>query len=497
MASGVNFKTYDPVAQLIASGGGSGGGGLPSTGGTMTGDINMTVPSKIIQCQAPSGVCDLTNKQYVDNAISIAIAALGSPLLPLSGGTMTGAIIQPLAPVNPNDLANKAYVDSKVSTPNSIPGTSITNNSITNTQLAPGAAADNINAGPDGAINPAKISGGPFLLLTGGTMSGAITQPVAPINPDDLTNKTYVDSKVSTPNSIPGTSITNNSITNTQIAPGTITNTEIANNTITSSNIQDGTITGTDIAPATVANSNIVPGPASTIKGTNSLANVDDFVIGTGLILSPGAGPTLSVDPASLVKADNTQFGMVQFDTTGDLRQSAANSGIAKLKQPSPGVIVINTGFDASGNFVSSKAGALVGTSVPDASTYIYDNLEFQIPLVSPVALQMRLVTGSGFVAGGAQPYWETTGPVQFVTGRKAYRTLDTVTFKYLSERVLNEPLGNTTVIAPWDVSTSTNGGPVEIFNVFVDDGIDPAAYRITEFYFSPNFFLIIERLTG
>ena len=33
MASGINFKIYDPVAQLVATGGGGGGGtGLPLTG---------------------------------------------------------------------------------------------------------------------------------------------------------------------------------------------------------------------------------------------------------------------------------------------------------------------------------------------------------------------------------------------------------------------------------------------------------------------------------
>ncbi|ADO00357.1 hypothetical protein WIV_gp014 [Wiseana iridescent virus] len=106
---------------------------------------------------------------------------------------MTGAISQPLAPVTANDLTNKAYVDGLLSAPGSIPGTSITNNSITNTQLAPGAAAANINAGPPGAINASQIAGGPFLPLAGGAMTGAISQPLAPIAVNDLTNKAYVD----------------------------------------------------------------------------------------------------------------------------------------------------------------------------------------------------------------------------------------------------------------------------------------------------------------
>jgi hypothetical protein len=93
------------VAQLIATGGG--GGGLPSTGGTMTGNLNMQMPFKVVQCEPPVGPCDLTNKAYVDSLIG------GGPFLPLTGGTMTGEILQPLAPSTGNSLANKTYVDAQ------------------------------------------------------------------------------------------------------------------------------------------------------------------------------------------------------------------------------------------------------------------------------------------------------------------------------------------------------------------------------------------------
>ncbi|CCV02212.1 hypothetical protein IIV30_017L [Invertebrate iridescent virus 30] len=151
MANALNFKIYDPVAQLVATGGGS-GGGLPLTGGTLTGNLILTSPSKVIQSQAPTTANDLTNKGYVDSLIG------GGPFLPLSGGTMSGQIVQALAPVAPNDVANKAYVDS-------------------------------------------LIGGGPFLPLTGGTVSGNVIlsspaklqQNQAPTVGDDLTNKTYTD----------------------------------------------------------------------------------------------------------------------------------------------------------------------------------------------------------------------------------------------------------------------------------------------------------------
>ncbi len=45
------------------------------------------------------------------------------------------------------------------------PGGNIAANTITAGELAPGAAAANINSGPAGSINSSQISGGPFYLL--------------------------------------------------------------------------------------------------------------------------------------------------------------------------------------------------------------------------------------------------------------------------------------------------------------------------------------------
>ncbi|CCV02121.1 hypothetical protein IIV25_103L [Invertebrate iridovirus 25] len=491
MASGVNFKIYDPVTQLVATGGG--GGGLPLTGGTLTGNLTMSPGTKIIQSQAPSGPNDLTNKAYVDN--------LFAGYLPLAGGTMTGAITQPLAPVAANDLANKAYVDSLVSVPGSIPGASITNNSITNTQLAPGSAAANVAAGPDGSILPSKIQGGLLPLSGGGPMTGAITQPIAPTSANDVTNKAYVDGAIGVPNSIPGSSIVNGSITNNQITAGTITNVEIANNTITGSNIALGTITGANIAPATVTNSNIVPGPASTIKGTNSLSNVDDCVVGGGLSLSAGAGPTLTLNPATIQESGNSQFGVMKFDPLGDFKQTGVASGIARLKQPASGVVSVNASFDIGGNFVSASAGAISGRIVDNDTEFFYDNLVFKMNSTSPRSLMARLVTSPsvnpGFIGYG-QPYWENPGPTEFVTGKVILRYLDTTTFKYLSERVAGEPIGSTYVDPAWDTSTAdpnAGTGSTEIYSFYLNDGVENGGFRITCIHFDTTSFICAERL--
>ena len=107
-----SFKIYDPVAQLVASGAGS-GGGLPLTGGALSGNLTMTFPAKIQQSQAPSVGDDLTNKAYVDGLVA------GGPFLPLAGGTLVGNVImgspnkiqQNQAPSVGDDLVNKTYAD--------------------------------------------------------------------------------------------------------------------------------------------------------------------------------------------------------------------------------------------------------------------------------------------------------------------------------------------------------------------------------------------------
>jgi hypothetical protein len=94
----INFKTYDQIAQLIASGGS--GSSLPLTGGTLMGNLNMGLTYKVIQRQTPANACDLVNLVYAQ-----------STYLSLTGGTMSGPIVQPSPPGQPNELANKAYVD--------------------------------------------------------------------------------------------------------------------------------------------------------------------------------------------------------------------------------------------------------------------------------------------------------------------------------------------------------------------------------------------------
>lgn len=371
-----SFTIYDPLEELAAqvaeleNGGGS-GGGLPSSGGTLSGDLTLTPPAKVIQSQAPVNPDDLTNKAYVDNAIANA------PYLPLAGGTMSGQILQPLAPTTANDLVNKAYVDSAVG----------------------------------------SGSGGPYLPLTGGTMSGAIVQPIAPVSANDVVNKAYVDTKLATPGSIPGSSI---------------------------------------------------------------------------------------------IPAGNTQFGTIEFDPSGDLTQTATNSGIALLKQPATGTVAVDVGFDSTGKFVSTKLGTVLSSGLlVDGAAFTAGNLMLTVSNLPPRSLQIHFVSGpGGYIAGSAQPYWDSgTPPTANDIGRYIYRNVGTTGYVYLSQRVTGEPTGSTLTEEPFDTSGNTDpselgAGFVEIYNIYVNDNVDNGVFRITVNQVNvptgtSNSYIAVERLSA
>ena len=127
-------------------------GFLPTTGGTMTGNITMGGSSKVTQATAPTDNADLTNKQYVDQKI-----AASAYTLPVASSSTLGGV----------------------------------------------KIGENVNVTEDGTISVTIPSVTGFLPTTGGTMTGNIsmsgsskvTQATAPTGNADLTNKQYVDQK--------------------------------------------------------------------------------------------------------------------------------------------------------------------------------------------------------------------------------------------------------------------------------------------------------------
>ena len=90
-------------------------GGLPTTGGEMSGDINMQ-DNHILTSADPTENSHLARKKYVDDRVGSG----GGNYLAKTGGVMTGNIIMRnnniltnLDPTNEKHLARKKYVDTE------------------------------------------------------------------------------------------------------------------------------------------------------------------------------------------------------------------------------------------------------------------------------------------------------------------------------------------------------------------------------------------------
>ena len=321
-----NFRIYDPVAQLIATGGG-GGGGLPSTGGTMTGNLNMQAPFKVVQCELPTNPCDLANMAYVDAQVAAGTPDATTILkgkLKLAGDfdpTSTADI--PVIKKATGSVYGTIQLGGDLDPTSSATAPLIKLQGVTNPKILPGAV--NTLKGTNSTTSVDDI------ILGSGLSMSAAPGPTLSVNPATLNKSGAAQFGVVQFDPVLGDldpTSANSGIG--QVKALAISTAKIANLAVTT----------TKIADANVSNSKILPGGVSTLKGTNSLTNVDDIILGSGLSLTVGAGPTLSVNSATLNKAGAAQFGVVQFDAgVGDLDPTSANSGIGQVK-----ALAISTG---------------------------------------------------------------------------------------------------------------------------------------------------------
>ncbi|AHL67577.1 hypothetical protein DH26_gp084 [Chloriridovirus anopheles1] len=117
--------------------------------------------------------------------------------------------------------------------------------------------------------------------------------------------------------------------------------------------VKSGAITNTKLAAL---------GATSQLKGSSSASTAaTDISLGTGLSMS---GSTLGVDQTTLNKAGNAQFGVVEFDTSGDLTETSPNSGIGLVKSGA----ITNTKLAALGATSQLKGSSSASTAATDIS---------------------------------------------------------------------------------------------------------------------------------
>lgn len=256
---------------------------LSLTGGTVTGDINMS-GNKITNIGTPSNSGDIVNKSYVDTQITNISNSINN-YLPLSGGTMSGninlgnhSIINVANPINASDVANKSYIDNTIE-------------SLSN-------ELQDI-----------------YLPLTGGMLSGIlnlnnnrITGVGTPTSNSDAANKNYVDTYISGA----GSTIVKNNLTESRTLISD-TSGKVSVSTITSAELGylDGVTSNIQTQLNEKANSNhthsYLPLSGGTMTGSINL--------GTNRIINL-ATPTSSSDAVNKSYVD-TQLNSKQNIITG------------------------------------------------------------------------------------------------------------------------------------------------------------------------------------
>jgi hypothetical protein len=160
-------------------------------------DGKVLFPNSVPSCNfAPTATGDLTNKAYVDGAISGSTA-----FLKLSGGTMTGTITAP---------TNVATLTFGTTGYNVFGGSGGVAVRLNNTNIATFTSANLTMNAPIVTTSTAGAvqfgSGGPTLGKSGTMIasSAPITVAAAPATANELANKAYVDSKVGVANPVAG-----------------------------------------------------------------------------------------------------------------------------------------------------------------------------------------------------------------------------------------------------------------------------------------------------
>src|SRR5574343_6432 len=377
-------------------------------GDTMTGNLNMPTGTKITLTDEPTANVDSTNKQYVDTQIALATPNASSVIV---GKVQLAGDFDPTSTAtNPVIKSATSVVQGKLQLAGDLAGTAtaplVANLAITNAKIAPGTNST-LKGPASGAVNDITLGiglnrAGPTLnvdtttipkagdaqfgvvefdattgdLLETSNNSGiALVKPLAitnlKINPG--TNSTLKGTASGTVNDITlGTGL---SMAGTTLNVDTTTIPKAGNaqfgvvefdvaGDLTQTSANSGIAL---VKPLAITNTKINPGANSTLKGTAS-GTVNDITLGTGLSM---AGTTVNVDTTTIPKAGSAQFGVVEFDSSGDLAQTSANSGIALVKPLAITNAKINPGANSTlkGTASGAVSDITLGTGLSMAGT--------------------------------------------------------------------------------------------------------------------------------
>src|SRR5210317_204851 len=307
------------------------------TGDSMSGDLTMTSPAKVVQAAAPTTANDLTNKTYVDGVVAAEAAnrasgdqTLTNSKVSKSGDTMTGALTLPGAdPSSDNHATRKRYVDQQIA--------------VAVSSGTPGGPIDTANIS-DAAITTDKIA-------------------------DDAVTAAKLDHTAVTPGSYTNTDITvdeNGRITAASSGSSGAGATNLGN-TPTANNVEITSSTGTNttVAGATTSLAGVMTGADKTkLNGIETGATADQTAseILTAVKTVDGTGSGLDADlldgqHASAFAAashTHTAANITDFDTEV-ANNSAVAANTAKVSNAThTGDVTGSTALTITNNAVTS-----------------------------------------------------------------------------------------------------------------------------------------------
>jgi hypothetical protein len=204
---------------------------LLKSGDTLEGSLSVPKGITISISDLPKQDTDTSNKRYVDNQIKALNLSDATPttkgILRLSGdlsGTSDSPTVKNSAITNVK-LANMTNVSQ-------IKGSLGSSKAVVDIGVGTGLKMDNSKLMVD-STSLATM----FLPLNGGSMNGAISQPFPPVNPDDLSNKTYVDNQVNLMATQDATSSIKGKLRLSGDLSGTSNNPKVANFSITNAKL--------------------------------------------------------------------------------------------------------------------------------------------------------------------------------------------------------------------------------------------------------------------